>query len=133
MPLLAERLKRLRKARGYTQTDVGKALNITQQQVAKWEMANSDVSSETLTRLSRLLECTSDWLLGLVEAPNEHLTPRDLTTDEWRLVDLYRRGELAEVIRRLATQLTGTKPEESLKVDGEDESVVSRGKKAANS
>jgi len=133
MPLLAERLKRLRNARGYTQTDVGKALNITQQQVAKWEMANSDVSSETLTRLARLLECTSDWLLGLVEAPNEHLTPRDLTTDEWRLVDLYRRGELAEVIRRLATQLTGTKPEESLKVDGEDESVVSRGKKAANS
>jgi len=133
MPLLAERLKRLRNARGYTQTDVGKALNITQQQVAKWEMANSDVSSETLTRLARLLECTSDWLLGLVEAPNEHLTPRDLTTDEWRLVDLYRRGELAEVIRRLATQLTGTKPEESLKIDGEDESVVPRGKKAANS
>ncbi len=96
-------------------------------------MANSDVSSETLTRLSRLLECTSDWLLGLVETPNEHLTLRDLSTDEWRLVDLYRRGELAEVIRRLATQLTGTKSEESLKIDGEDESVVPRGKKAANS
>ncbi len=124
MPLLGDRLKRLRKARGYTQTDVGKALNITQQQVAKWEMANSDVSSETLTRLSRVLECTTDWLLGLVETPNEHLTLRDLSPDEWRLLDLYRRGELPEIIRRLATELTGSKAEENLVVDGDDESVI---------
>ncbi len=124
MPLIGDRLKQLRKARRYSQADMGKALGISQQMVAKWEQGDVEVTSDTLTRLARLLDCTTDWLLGLVENPEEHLTLRDLSADEWKLLDLYRRGALPQLIARLAAELAGAQSKEGLVVDGDDQPVV---------
>lgn len=117
MGLMAERFREMRKQRGYTQADIVKAFGVSQQQVAKWERGNSDASAETLTRLARLLQCSTDYLLGLSDLPEEQFKPQGLSPEEWRLVDLYRRGELPQLLAQLARELVGQEPQERLVED----------------
>ncbi|CAG1014759.1 HTH-type transcriptional regulator ImmR [Anaerolineae bacterium] len=105
MPLRGERLKEIRKSRGYTQTELGKALGTPQQQVAKWENEIQDPSADTVGRMAMLLECSADYLLGLVDTPTEHLQQTDLSEAERALLLLYRRGNLRDLITRLVGEI----------------------------
>lgn len=106
MALQGKRLKEIRKSRGYTQTELGKALGTPQQQVAKWENELQDPSAHTVGRLAMLLECSADYLLGLVDTPTEHLQQTDLSEAEREVVLLYRRRKLQELITRLVGEIT---------------------------
>jgi transcriptional regulator with XRE-family HTH domain len=125
MPLRGERLKQIRTMRGYSQKSLAEALGTVQQQVAKWEIGMNDPSSDTLTRLVTILHCSTDWLLGLVDQPDEQLQVPGLSADERQLVDLYRRGALPELITRLVTEMSQVQPKKDLTVDGDEKPVVS--------
>ncbi len=125
MPLIGTRLKEARTTRNYTQKQLAEVIQSTQQQIVKWESGLNDPSADTLVRLATALGCTTDWLLGLVEQPSDHLKLQDLSAEEWKLVDLYRRGALPELIIRLVTKLDKEQRWKAFLDEGEDQTQVS--------
>lgn len=62
-------LRKERKKRHLTQTDIGNRLGVTQQAVAKWEKNVSEPSSADLITLAGLYGVTVDYLLGRESNP----------------------------------------------------------------
>ena len=63
--MTADIIKDLRLARGWTQADVARKLNITRNGVNSWEQGLSVPSPATLVELSKLFSVTTDYLLGV--------------------------------------------------------------------
>lgn len=59
------RIIEARTARGWTQGDLAARMNVSQQQVARWEAPESDIKSSTLLRLSAALGVTVSYLMGI--------------------------------------------------------------------
>lgn len=73
---LGERLKTQRQRRGYTQTQLAAAAQVSQGLIARIERNQvKDPSSGVLRRLARVLGCSIDWLVGLYDddAPDASL------------------------------------------------------------
>ena len=62
-----ERLKELREEKGLTRAQLAKILNVTPRMVAFWETNERMCSVETLILLSRALNASTDYLLGLTD------------------------------------------------------------------
>lgn len=58
------RLKEKRKSKGYTQEQISKLLNIGQSAYAKWENGRTEPTLENIVKLSKILDTTTDFLLG---------------------------------------------------------------------
>ena len=58
------RLKEKRKSKGYTQEQISKLLNIGQSAYAKWENGRTEPTLENIVKLSKILDTTTDELLG---------------------------------------------------------------------
>lgn len=67
--MLGLRINELRKARGWSQVDLAKKLNITKQTVSNWENDNILPSIEMLVKLSNVFNVSTDYLLGLDTIP----------------------------------------------------------------
>lgn len=89
METLAERLKKQRARRGLSQRDLAGRLNMPQAQYARYEKG-SDPRVDILARIARELQCTSDYLIGLVDQPSERLVEEDLPPDQRALLEWYR-------------------------------------------
>ena len=66
---VGENIARLRKARGLSQEQLARKLDITRQAVTKWENNRSQPSTENLIRLAELLEVDMNELVGPASAP----------------------------------------------------------------
>ena len=64
MSIFSERLKELRKKRGYTQSELADILNIKRATIAKWETGMTEPRIESLIKLADILDTTTDFLLG---------------------------------------------------------------------
>lgn len=62
---VGERLAQARKQAGYTQKQVGEALNMMRQAYARFENGVFELSYEQIVTLCKLFDCSSDYLLGL--------------------------------------------------------------------
>ena len=60
-----QRLARLRKARGFTQTELGEILGVSQRVMTYYERESERPPSHLLSRMAEALGVTSDELLGL--------------------------------------------------------------------
>ena len=69
-----EKLAALRKRKGITQERLSEILGVSRQSVSRWEMDAAFPETEKLIKLSKLLECSVDFLL------NEELTERRKVT-----------------------------------------------------
>ncbi|MGN0817452.1 MAG: helix-turn-helix domain-containing protein [Candidatus Coproplasma sp.] len=67
MVKFADRLKELRKARGYSQKELAEKLNVTNSSVCDWERQRSEPSLATVIKIARLFDCSCDYLLGLTD------------------------------------------------------------------
>lgn len=67
MEQLQERLKKLRKDKKLTQTDVASYLGLTTSAVYKYEMGKAEPNSETLQNYAKLFNVSLDYLLTGVE------------------------------------------------------------------
>lgn len=54
-----------RKKNGYTQTDIAKILNTTQDQISKYERGDQEMNIKRYIQLAILYDCTIDQLCGL--------------------------------------------------------------------
>ena len=61
--------KSAREKSGYTQAFVAKQLGTTRVTVARWELGISEADYATLTKLSKLYNCSIDYLLNPLPPP----------------------------------------------------------------
>lgn len=73
-----EKLAALRKRKGITQERLAEILKVSRQSVSRWEMDAAFPETEKLIKLSKLLECSIDFLL------NEELTEDKLVRERYR-------------------------------------------------
>lgn len=59
----------LRKRADKTQGELAKQLGVSQSTVAMWESGQSKPRADMLIKLSRILNCTTDELLGIEKTP----------------------------------------------------------------
>lgn len=65
------RVAELRKARGMSQTELARALNLTTQAVGAWEVGRNVPKTEMLPRLAAVLGCTIDELYDKKEVNDD--------------------------------------------------------------
>ena len=64
-------IKNLRERHGLSQINLANILNVTQGAVSQWESGQSKPRADVLIKLSRILDCSIDELLGIEK--NTHL------------------------------------------------------------
>ena len=64
-PKFAERIKQARKAAGYTQSDIAKALGLTPQAISNYERGTNRIPTWIFHRMCVFYKVTPDWLLGI--------------------------------------------------------------------
>ena len=72
-----DRLSSIRKTRQFTQDELADRLELGHSQLNKYENGKSDPSPEIIVRLATELNVTADWLLGLVDEPDQRIGKLD--------------------------------------------------------
>ncbi|GAB7387422.1 hypothetical protein BSNK01_12580 [Bacillaceae bacterium] len=94
--MIPHRLKQRRKELKLSQDDVAQRLGITRQGYGHYETGRNEPDNETLIKLSEILNCSVDFLLGLTDdptPPNSNNTVRvagqeiELTPEELRIFE----------------------------------------------
>ena len=62
-----ERLRALRKEKGYTQKVIAEKMNVSQNTVVRWENNYKFPTQNNLIQLSRIFHVSLDYLVGVVE------------------------------------------------------------------
>ena len=63
--LTADRIKKLRELKGWSQADLSKKLGITRSSVNAWEMGVSIPSTQKIVELALLFHTSTDYILGM--------------------------------------------------------------------
>ena len=75
--MTAERIKALREARGWTQAELARRINITRNGVNSWEQGLSMPSPACLVDLSKVFSVSTDYLLGVERLETVNVTGLD--------------------------------------------------------
>lgn len=65
------KLKEIRKQKQFTQEQIAKILNVTREQISKLETGVSLANEKQIILLCKALNCTADYLLGLIDTNKE--------------------------------------------------------------
>ena len=82
--MIADRIKKLREQKGFTQTELAKQLGITRSSVNAWEMGISVPSTQYIVALAGIFKVSADFLLGLNSSASINAT--GLTESDIQLV-----------------------------------------------
>lgn len=103
----AERIKELRKSRGWTQPQLAERCGVTKQAVHLWESGRQTISRQSLETLCDIFNVQMDYLLC-----KQDITMRFLSTEELCIVEAYR--ELSYDQQSLICSMLGVKRAELL-------------------
>ncbi len=78
------RLKSLRTAAGYTQSELAQKLNITKSVVSYYELQERTPSPEVIVRIAKIFHVSTDYLLGVDN--KKMIDVSDLTEDDLHLL-----------------------------------------------
>lgn len=89
--MFAERLKTIRKQKGYTQVSLAEKLEVSKGTIAMWETGKRTPDFETLINLSDLFDVRTDYLLGKSDDSSSiKLTDEDIDQlGRWELEDAF--------------------------------------------
>jgi transcriptional regulator with XRE-family HTH domain len=104
--LRTDRLKALRKQRGWSQRELARFCGLGETIVNKYERAVVDPSASTLKIMAEKLDVSADYLLGLTDDPQGCSDIGELTDDERIMVHAFRRDSWPGVIRIAADHIT---------------------------
>lgn len=62
---ITHNLKKIRKAKRYSQEDIAEVLQMTQQQYSRYEVGTHEIPVRHVVTLCKFYGISSDWLLGL--------------------------------------------------------------------
>jgi transcriptional regulator with XRE-family HTH domain len=99
-----DRLRAIREQRGLTQQELAERCGLGINAVWKYENEESDPSGDVVARLAKELDVSSDYLLGLVDHPEERLQTSNLTPDQRRLLAAFESGDVVALLR-MATKV----------------------------
>lgn len=71
--MLKERIKELRKSKNWTQAELAKKINVSQQTIASWEVGRAEPNTESLITIANLFNVSVDYLLngsGISNSPD---------------------------------------------------------------
>ena len=88
--MIGERIKQLRKAKGYSQYKVADKLNITQGAVSQWEQGKSNPDTAQLIALADLFGVSIDDLLDRPDVPQRPMDEGDFFREKVRRDPEYR-------------------------------------------
>ena len=105
-------LKKIRKENKITQQELAKRINTTQSNISGWESLKWEPDMEAVKDICKVLNCSSDYLLGLTNYDykvknNEMLTIKDPLEEE--LVELFNQldfGNKNQVIGYIRSYVT---------------------------
>lgn len=86
---IGARIRMRRSALQMTQTDLGRALGLSMQQIQKYERGSTRVSGRTLLRTAEALDCTVAWLVGEEETQDTPLIEQLMLPGADRLLEAY--------------------------------------------
>ncbi len=72
--MIAEKIKRLREARGWSQAELARRLGVTRNGVNSWEQGLSMPSPACLVELARVFSVSTDYLLGIENLDSVNVT-----------------------------------------------------------
>ena len=75
--MIAEKIKALRSARGWSQLELAQRLDITRNGVNSWEQGLSMPSSALLIDLAKVFSVSTDYLLGIESLDTVNVTGLD--------------------------------------------------------
>jgi transcriptional regulator with XRE-family HTH domain len=110
MALRPDRLKIRRQALNLSQEQLAELTGVNQPQVSRWELAQNDITGDTLGTLAQVLGVSTDWLLGLTN--EEGISARsdtDLSDTELEVVTALRttkpgrRQAILNIVREITT------------------------------
>jgi len=129
---IGERIKQARKTRRLTQAELAQAIGVRQEQITRWEKGLISPAKVHLAELARVFDCTTDWLLGIDAENGTQRRAVELTPDERQLLELYRAGQLPDLVQTLILSRGGRgQAEEPLIEETGDQTTVARPDKAA--
>lgn len=105
MPLLVNRLREIRKSRGWTQRELAHVCGLAENMIYRYENGRVDPTATTLTVIAEKLNVSTDYLLGLVDESQTIVTENNLQSDERDLVNSYRREGWVGVIRLVGERM----------------------------
>lgn len=82
---VGDRIRRLRKIRGLSQTDLGETVGLTQRQMTYYETQGGSLSAELVVKFAEALQVSADELLGI-----QSLTARQRAAADPKSVRLWR-------------------------------------------
>lgn len=98
--IIGSNLFKIRKARGFSQTKLGKKLDITFQQVQKYETGVNRVSASTLLKISEAMNVPIlDFYAGLIDTHNSFLD--DISARTLKLAIALEQKENKELINSI--------------------------------
>ncbi len=98
------RLTTARERHGITQRELGRRLGLGINQISRYENGSTDPSTPILTAMAQELDVTTDYLLGLTDAPRGY-SAGDLHPDERRVLDAFKAGDGITVVKLLADHI----------------------------
>lgn len=105
--MLNIRLKATREARGLSQRELAQLCGFGEKQIWRYENG-SDPSAEHLTIIAKVLEVSTDYLVGLVDEPHKVFEgDESLSPIERKLINAVRNGRIVEALKTF-TDLTNT-------------------------
>lgn len=75
--MTADRIKALREARGWTQAELARKMNMTRNGINSWEQGLSMPSPPSLVELAQLFLVSTDYLLGIENHSTVNVTGLD--------------------------------------------------------
>lgn len=90
MSLRGDRLKKRRKALGYSQDDLAERVGTSQGQIWLYESGRGNPTADMLISLAKALDTSTDYLLGLTDTPDAAITETRLSEDEIAVLRAYR-------------------------------------------
>ena len=90
MSVTGLRIKYRREALGYSQNELADLVHGTQKQIWRYESGNGFPSVESLVALAKVLNTSTDWLLGLTDDIKPFQGESDLTDMEREMINIMR-------------------------------------------
>mgnify|MGYP006428516991 CR=1 FL=1 len=94
--MFGSRLKKLRKEKNLTQTELGKIINVSASTIGMYERENRKPTPETLNQIADYFEVTTDYLLGRT---NQKYFKQDET------ISFHAKGELNDEDMKMVKDL----------------------------
>lgn len=100
MATFGNRVKRLRTARGLTQSELAERIGSSQKQIWKYETDQNEPTLSVVLRLAIALDTSSDYLIGMTDNPERSMRDqRDLSEKERSIVKAVRSGDIELVLK----------------------------------